>query len=168
VLRDHAHTAANIQEIPEDRQRITIRRRLIWDDTKRALERPSFNPHIGLHIDFVGEGAQDAGGPLREFFHFLWGAMSKDGNIFTGPEDRRLLTHNVMSLQKGYYSLVGRCISLALVYGGTGPHFFSESVTSFIFNEDNAAINEIPDDLLQRKIQKVSYIRYNNVEIFTG
>ena len=84
--------------------------------------------------------------------------MSKDGSIFTGQEDKRLLTHNVMSLQKGYYSLVGRCISLALVYGGTGPHIFSESVTSYIFNEDNAAIEEISDDMLRRKIRKVRYI----------
>lgn len=135
MLSDHARSVANIQVIPDDRQRITVRRRLIWDDAKRALARPSFNPFIGLHIDFVGEGAQDAGGPLREFFHFLWSAVSKDGTIFTGSEDRRILTHNVISLQKEYYFLVGKCVALALVYGGTGPHFFSESVTSYIFNE---------------------------------
>ena len=157
VLSDHARSVANIQVIPDDRQRITVRRRLIWDDAKRALARPSFNPFIGLHIDFVGEGAQDAGGPLREFFHFLWSAVSKDGTIFTGSEDKRILTHNVMSLQKGYYFLVGKCVALALVYGGTGPHFFSESVTSYIFNEvlTVASINDIPDELLRVKITKV-------------
>ena len=52
-------------DIPEDRQVITVRRRHIWQDTKRALMRPSFNPHIGLYISFVGEDAQDAGGPQR-------------------------------------------------------------------------------------------------------
>ena len=93
---------------------MTIRHRLIWEDSKRVLQRPSFNPHIGLHIDFVGEGAQDAGGPLRECFHFLWSTISKDGSIFTGLEERRLLAHNAISLQKGYYSLVGRCIKFSI------------------------------------------------------
>ena len=67
MLRNHACSVANIQEIHDDRQQITVYRRLLWDDAKRALARPSFNPLIGLHIDFV-EGAQDAGGPLCEFF----------------------------------------------------------------------------------------------------
>ena len=45
------------------------------------------------------------------------------------------------------------------MYGCTGPHFFSESVTSYICNEelDIAAIYEIPDDLLQDKITKVCF-----------
>ena len=159
-MREHTRSVANIAEIPDDRQRITVRRRLIWDDAKRAIARPSFNPNIGLLIDFVGEGAQDAGGPLREFFHYLWSAIAKDSSIFTGSEDRRILAHNVISLEKGHYSLVGKCIALAIVYGGTGPHFFSESVTSHIFNEklSVAAISEIPDDILRSKIMKVFII----------
>lgn len=62
-----------------------------------------------------------------------------------------------MSLQKGYYSLVGKCVALTLVYGGTGPHFFSEFVSSYILNEELtiAAIDAIPDDLLRVKITKV-------------
>lgn len=37
VLWDHARSVANIQEIPDDRQRITVRRRLVWDDAKCAI-----------------------------------------------------------------------------------------------------------------------------------
>ena len=82
-----------------------------------------------------------------------------DGIIFTGSEDKRIFAHNVI-LNKGYYSFVGKCVALALVYGGTGPQSFSESVTSYIFNEefDITAINEIPDDLLRVKITKVCFL----------
>ena len=99
-------------------------------------------------------------GSLPEFFfHFLWCWMLKDGSILTGSEDKHIIAHKVISLHKGYYFLAGKCVALALVYGGTGPHFFSESITSYIFNEELniVAINEIPDDLLRVKITKASF-----------
>ena len=108
-MRSHALSVANVGVFSDARQRITVRpRRHIWNDTKRALRRPAFNPHIGLDVSFIGEDAQDEGGPLREFFRLLWVAISSDSSIFTGAEDARLLTHNMLSLNNGDYALVGR------------------------------------------------------------
>ena len=104
----------------QDRQKITIRRRHIWEDTKRALRRLSFNPCIGLDICFIGEDAQDV-----EYFTLLWPAIARDTSIFSGPKESRSLTHNMLSLKNDDYTIVGKCVSLALVYGGSVPHFFS-------------------------------------------
>ena len=46
-MRDHTRSVANIAKIPDDRQQITVRRRLIWDDAKRAIARPLFTRTAG-------------------------------------------------------------------------------------------------------------------------
>lgn len=48
-----------------------------------------------------------------------------------------------------------RRISLAWMYGGTAPHFLSESVVAFLLNEPltPSNISDIPDT---QKVQKVS------------
>jgi hypothetical protein len=160
VLRFHAESTVHIGEFCDDRQRIAVRRRFIWSDTKRALRRSSFNPHIGLDIKFIGEDAQDEGGPLREFFRLLWVAISRDKCIFNGPEEAMSLAHNMVALSDGDYDLVGKVVSLALVYGGGGPHFFSEGLTSYMFNEPITTdfLHEVPDCDVQANIRKVSPI----------
>ena len=40
LLKSHALNVAAVAEFSEDRQTITVRRRHIWIDTKRALRRP--------------------------------------------------------------------------------------------------------------------------------
>ena len=134
-----------------------MRRRHIWSDTKRAMKRPSFDSRIGLEIVFIGEEAQDAGGPLREYFRLLWRDVASDGCIFAGADDCRVLAHNMLSLHSCDYALVGRCIGLAILYGGTGPHFFAHSVTSYILNEciQSSHLVEIPDIDIREKIDKV-------------
>ena len=106
---------------------------------------------------FIGEEAQDAGGPLWEYFRLLWRDIANDGCLFAGSEEGHVLTHNMLSLQNGDFALVGRCIGMALLYGGSGPHFFSESVTSYIFNEpiDYSVRSDIPDYDIREKIDKV-------------
>lgn len=158
ILRSHAESVVNVGCFSDDRQRIVVRRRFIWSDTKRALRRPSFNPYIGLDITFIGEDAQDEGGPLREFFRLIWTAVSSDSSIFGGPEGARSLAHNMLAFKKGDYGLVGRLISLALVYGGGGPHFLSEALTSYLFNEPITfeSVREVLDGDVQANIRKVS------------
>ena len=94
----------------------------------------------------------------REFFRLLWVAVSNDNSLFTGCEGARHLTHNMIALANGEYAVVGRLISMALIYGGSAPHFLSEAVTSYIFNEkmSERAIDEITDMDAKEKIELVS------------
>jgi len=63
-MQRHRDSVIQCCEHYEGHQKITVRRRHVWEDTKRALQRPSFNPTTGLEICFIGEEAQDVGGPL--------------------------------------------------------------------------------------------------------
>ncbi len=157
LLKNHVQKYMTIAMLPCDRQHINIRRKHVWSDMRRAMKRLSFNPTIGLEINFVGEDAQDAGGPLREFFRLLWREIAADSSLFTGPENRRLLTHNSIALQNEHYALVGRCVGLSLLNGGGGPHFLSESVVSYILGESlgTLSVEEVPDFEIKEKIIKV-------------
>ena len=47
-------------------------------------------------MDFLGEEAEDGGGPKREF----WALIAKDVNLtFEGPVDRKIPLHDVIGLQ---------------------------------------------------------------------
>ena len=146
ILAEHAGRMVGVALLPEDRQRITVRRRHIWNDAKRALQQPSFDDKVGLNINFIGEQVRDAGGPLQEFFRLLWQSLNKNCSLFSGQECKRILAHNVTALQQQEHLLVGRCIALALVYGG-GILFFSEAVVSYFLDEpiNESAIDDIPD-----------------------
>jgi hypothetical protein len=47
--------------------RVTIRRKMVWEDFKRARYR-YYHPYRMLKVTFAGEPAVDDGGPRREFF----------------------------------------------------------------------------------------------------
>ena len=152
----HNAITVEVQEVPEERERITVRRKFIWADTKRALNRPNFIQNIGLII-FIGEPGQDAGGPLREYFRLLWESLRSDGNLFCGKEEARIPTHNAVAWQNGDYRVIGRCIALALAYGGTAPHFLSQAVVNYLLEEplQSAIIQDIPDEHVKSMIQQV-------------
>lgn len=46
---------------------VTVRRKHIWEDFKRARDR-YYSPNQHLKVTFSGEPAIDIGGPKREFF----------------------------------------------------------------------------------------------------
>ncbi len=69
VLRDH-----RIKYLPSDdehRERFTVRRYHILQDTLHMFWRAKLSLTKHLKVTFVGEPAVDAGGPLREFFHYI-------------------------------------------------------------------------------------------------
>ena len=137
----------------ESCQKIIVRRRHVWDDTKRGLQRHTFDPSKSV---LLGK-RHKMWGPLREYFTLLWRALAVNNSIFTGPEGSRSLTHNMLSLKRNDYAVVGNSVSLALMYGGSGPHFFSQSLTSYIFEEpiSEMMIADVPDYDVQESIQKV-------------
>ena len=51
----------------EDFQIIRVRRKHLWEDCLRAVSKNSFRKNVQLKVHFIGEDAEDEGGPLREF-----------------------------------------------------------------------------------------------------
>lgn len=157
LLQSHASKKCCMAVIPDERQRIIVRRKHVWNDAKRTLRQPGFNNSIGINVVFIGEDAHDAGGPSREFFRLVLKQISQDGNLFGGQSSSRILVHNVLALQSNEFHIAGHLIALSLLYGGPAPHFFSGSVLSYMMNEplSTSMIDEITDYDVQSSLHKV-------------
>lgn len=156
LLKNHAKLKINDGG---KRQSITVRCKHVWTDTKSVVSKPTFNPAIGLSITFVREDGIDAGGLLREYFQILWDTLKDNNDLFTGPTNMRVLAHNIRALQDNHYRIIGNCIALSLMYGGSAPRFFSQGVVAYLLgdNIDKAVINEIPDVEIKEKVGKVYF-----------
>ena len=66
VLKDKVmNLAVTLFDLEEERVRITVCRKQVWDDYKRARY---YSPEKKIKVTFSGESAIDDGGPQREFF----------------------------------------------------------------------------------------------------
>ena len=158
VLHEHA-MSLYIADDPDNRQKIPVRRKHVWNDTKRALSRLGFQERIGLSVVFIGEPAIDEGGPLREFFRLLMLEIENDSSLFCGAEGNKAPMHNLIALQRNHFFYVGKTISLSLSYGGPGPHFFCETIAKHLCGEEltNPA-KDVPDFELKEKLDKVYFL----------
>ena len=90
------------------------------------------NFHKYIHVTFLNEPAVDYGGPLREFLQLLMGSIAMNNYLFSGCEDCRVPTPNVMELQKHTYQHVGEMIAVSLIHGGPAPSFFAPSLVNYM------------------------------------
>ena len=156
ILKEHARKVINSNKLG-DRQRLIVRRKHIWSDVKRAMSQASFRHDVGLNITFVGESAVDFGGPLRELFRILWESLRSDNSLFIGKDTARIPNHNSVALQQKDFIIIGECIALALVYGGSVPQFLSQAVVSYLFDEPigDDVVQDIPSADIHHKVTKV-------------
>lgn len=120
---------------PENITKINVYRKDIFGCCLRALRRKTFNPFNTLHVNFTdieekSEGAIDEGGPKREMFRILLNFLSKS-SLFTG-ERMKYISLDSKALRENHYYEAARIICLSIVHGGSGPHFFSETLYSLI------------------------------------
>ncbi|CAG9823894.1 unnamed protein product [Phaedon cochleariae] len=111
--------------------RIHVYREDVFGCCLRALRRKNFKPFHKIRVDFTDidektEGAVDEGGPTREMFRLLLNSLA-ESSLFTG-EPMKYLSLNNTALKNNSYFEAGRIIALSLVHGGSGPHFFSETL----------------------------------------
>ena len=92
------HRANFLYEDDFNVHRITVRRGHILDDTVVAL-RSNFDEKKHIRVRFLGEPAVDEGGPRREFFMLLMGAIANSSSLLDGPPNRRVLRHNTSAFQ---------------------------------------------------------------------
>lgn len=92
------HRAKTLYEDSHNAHRITVRRGHILDDAISSL-RPGFDEQKHVRVRFLGEPAVDEGGPRREFFMLLMGAIGNSCSLLDGPPNRRVLRHNTSAFQ---------------------------------------------------------------------
>ena len=71
---------------------------MILEDTLEDI-RFGFDESKHFRVTFLGDPAVDQGGPKREFFMLLMGAIANSGSLLDGPPDRRILRHNANAFQ---------------------------------------------------------------------
>ncbi|XP_013855809.1 G2/M phase-specific E3 ubiquitin-protein ligase [Austrofundulus limnaeus] len=115
---------------------INVCRDRILECSLHAFRRRRFDPAAKLDVIFVdeegsAEGAVDEGGPTREYLRLLMRAIHQS-NVFEGHENDRHLALDTSALESKMYNCIGKMISVCLVHGGIGPHFFSQRLYDHI------------------------------------
>ena len=145
--------------------RVVVRRKHVLADAMHYFKHVvDYSKYI--RVLFVGEPAVDDGGPLREFLNLLVGEIAQNNALFTGTEDCRVPVPNMTELGKATYKYVGSMLAVSLLYGGPAPSFFAPSTAQYIIRggldkmEQSAAIFEVPESDICKKLQKVSIYVY--------
>ena len=159
LLKEHA--AANLPLSGDDTpyQLLTVSRRRVWSDVKRAFTKPYTNLNLPIRVIFSGEEAADDGGPRREFFRLALGAAISDPSLFSGPPSSRYLVHNTSALLEKCFLLIGKLMAISLTQGGCGPACLCPWVYDYLtlgFDGVEVAIDDIPDITIQDKLKRVS------------
>ena len=152
-----SHRSSILSEDHEDRVRITIRRKFIFEDTLHKF-RCGIDLSKHLRVTFVGEPAIDDGGPMREFLRLLLGAVISNNSLFSGDVDCRHLRHNIIELSKKTYFYVGQMLSMSLIHGGPMPSFFADPIADYIVHgieKVNVGVTDVQDEMIRMKLQKV-------------
>ena len=133
-----------------------VRRIHIWTDSMKVFRRVDVKKK--LNVTFIGEAGVDDGGLRHEYLRLVMAAMAEQNHLLDGPTHRRVLRHNVLAVERGYFFFMGCIIVLSLTQGGPAPAFFAPSVVDyFVGGSGNVrpCIDDIPDSDIQKKLKKV-------------
>ncbi|XP_041864838.1 G2/M phase-specific E3 ubiquitin-protein ligase-like [Melanotaenia boesemani] len=139
---------------------INVCRHNILQGSLKAFQRQRFNPKAKLDVVFVdeemnAEGAVDEGGPTREFLRLLMKAIH-GCCLFEGHEKDQHLALSTEALETKMYLFVAKMISVCVVHGGVGPHFFSERLYQQICGLPTAPVKveDVSDHKLREQLMK--------------
>ncbi|XP_043983724.1 G2/M phase-specific E3 ubiquitin-protein ligase-like [Gambusia affinis] len=141
-------------ELPLDEDRIL-------ECSLHAFRRRRFDPAAKLDVIFVdeednAEGAVDEGGPTREYLRLLMRAIHQS-NVFEGHENDRHLALDTSALESKMYYCIGKMISVCLVHGGIGPHFFSQRLYDQICGtlSQHTLVEEVVNHSFRQQLIKI-------------
>lgn len=167
---------------------INVCRDRILECSLHAFRRRRFDPAAKLDVIFVdeednAEGAVDEGGPTREYLRLLMRAIHQS-NVFEGHENDRHLALDTsgqysflffssqflrmencqltfffsLALESKMYNCIGKMISVCLVHGGIGPHFFSQRLYDQICGtlSQPTLVEEVVNHSFRQQLIKVS------------
>lgn len=112
-------------------QIIRVRRKHLWQDTLRAVTKTGFRCNVRLKVHFIGEEAEDEGGPLREFLRLVTYQISDHCSVLQGPDNRKTFRNNPLLLEKGAYYCAGVVAGISLQQGGPGLHCLAHSTYDY-------------------------------------
>ena len=141
-----------------DFQIIRVRRKHLWEDTVRYMSKNAFKQNHSLKVNFIGEEAEDEGGPRREFLRLAVTAVCNYSGVLQGPECRKTFSNNPLLLERKAYYCAGLVTGMSLQQGGPGLYCLSPSLFDY-FVAGPSSSRPIPLDVadhdMRNKIEKV-------------
>ncbi|KAA8577519.1 hypothetical protein FQN60_009174, partial [Etheostoma spectabile] len=84
------------------------------------MSRSYFAWHKLPHIEFVGEMAEDYGGPRREYFRLLMIELQEKMGIFQGRLGRLLFSYDQRALAQNKFYTAGKLVAWSIIHNGPG------------------------------------------------
>lgn len=112
-----------------------------------------------IKVKFVGEEANDVGGPLKEFFSILFDD-AKNYLMCSGSGSGFTSLHDLEKVKNGDFLLLGNLFGLALISGCAGPRCLMPCVVSKMFSRENNIVfkvEDIPELSLQLKLNTIGH-----------
>lgn len=116
----------------DDFQKIFVRRSHLVLDTFEQFRDKEFDCSVLLKVCFVGEVAEDVGGPRREFFRLLVEQMFQMQDMFFGWPCNVTVRHNIEAMAANKFFLAGKILSMIMIQGGQAPLCFSKAVADYL------------------------------------
>lgn len=142
----------------DDFQIIRVRRKRMWEDTLRVVTKNTFRCNVRLKVHFIGEEAEDEGGPLLEFLRLVIGELCEHSGVLQGPDSRKTFSNNPLLLERGAYYRAGIITGISLQQGWPGLNCLSHAVYDYFLDGTASAtpeLDDVADHDIKMKIEKV-------------
>ena len=130
----------------------------MWEDTVRSISKNAFKQNHSLKVHFIGEEAEDEGGPRREFLRLVVTPVCNYSGVLQGPACRKTFSNNPLLLERKAYYCAGLVTGMSLQQGGPGLNCLSPSLFDY-FVAGPSSSSPIPLDVtdhdMRQKIEKV-------------
>ncbi|MED6256394.1 hypothetical protein ATANTOWER_025181 [Ataeniobius toweri] len=98
---------------------VVARRTRVLQSAIVALHKDYFDWHKCPQVEFVGEMAEDFGGPTREFMRLLMKEV-QGMEVFEGPQHNLLFAYNQAAFDQKRFYTAGKLAAWSIVHGGPG------------------------------------------------
>ena len=134
-------------------QIIRVRRKHLWVVTVTSISKNAFKQNHSLMVHFIGEEAEDEGGPKRDFFGLAMTAVCNYSGVLQVPECRKTFSNNPLLLEHKACYCAGLVTGMSLQQGNQDYTVFD------YFVADTSSSRPIPLDVadhdMRKKIVKV-------------
>ncbi|XP_076731533.1 G2/M phase-specific E3 ubiquitin-protein ligase-like [Maylandia zebra] len=139
---------------------IIARRRKILHSACMALSKSYFAWHKLPNIEFVGEMADDYGGPRQEFFRLLMVETQNSLGIFEGKPGSLLFSYSQQLLSSNKFYTAGKLIAWSIAHNGPGPRCINRHLFCMMCGQktslDDFDVEVFMDEDIKQNIEKVS------------
>ncbi|KAE8281689.1 hypothetical protein D5F01_LYC20689 [Larimichthys crocea] len=134
-------------------------RRKLLESAIKAISRVTFSWTDLPQIEFVGEDADDMGGPQREFFRLLMIELQTSLGIFEGKAGQVFFTYDQAALEQRKYFKGGNLIAWSIAHGGPCIRALDPSLFQLMCGQEPQLeqfdSHVLPDPDVQSKLKQI-------------